>query len=120
MHPNKFFKEVDCRISISLGEVFDQRLKEKLEREHPLNFLESRIIVPLYSIKMEYETIHNHFKSGEKFMIMEQVYDENGEHIIYAEIQAEWRLQQYAEKHNLKNARVISTDPLCDIVLSIG
>ena len=122
MHPSKFFKEVDCRISIELGEVYDNRLKAWLQTIHPLNILHSEIYLPFYRVRIAYDTAKEVHKERDMYVIMSTV-TEDGEHHIYAEIQAEMSLADYRADHphkEMRNLEMLETEHICDLVLRVG
>ena len=68
MHPNKFFNEVNLRTGIDTFEIFDGDLKQKLSELHPLNFIKTKITLPIYQIKICYFTDSGNYKKANKYI----------------------------------------------------
>lgn len=115
MHPNKFFKEVDLRTGIDTFEIFDGDLKKKLSELHPLNFIKSKITLPVYQISMSYFTDNGNYKEADKYMIMNNPLEDE-----YSDFWADMFAKDYAEKYNLKDLNILDMKHICDAVLPIG
>lgn len=118
MHPSKFFKEVSCRTDIDIIEIFDNDLKIKLQNIHPLNFIKTKITLPVYMIEMEYDTENNNHKSVSRYMIMDSPFDEE-----YADYWADMYCRDYNNEHpdrKMKNLEITNIEHICDAVLPIG
>ena len=50
MHPSKFFKETSLRTGIDTFEIFDKDLRQKLMQIHPLNFIKTKVTLPVYKV----------------------------------------------------------------------
>lgn len=115
MHPNKFFKEVSLRIDIDTVEIFDKGLKDKLSELHPLNFIKTKITLPVYQITMSYFTDNGNYKKTDKYMVM----DNPGEN-EFSDMWSDMFTRDYAEKYHLKDLHILDIKHICDAVLPIG
>lgn len=123
MHPSRLIKDSDCMISQDMGGIFDNKLKEKIMNVHPLNFIKSKVILPLFRVSIEYDTIHENHRESEKYMIMNKPMDEEGNGFLDVDFQAEIFLADYNKEHPkepLRNLVINSIDYICDLVLPIG
>lgn len=123
MHPSKMIRESDCRVSIDLGNIFDNRLKEKLMNIHPKNFIKSNIVLPLYEISVEYDTVNNNHRVGKRYMIANTPVDDEGDQMCFMDFEAEHLLEQFNEEHPEKqmiNLKVEDVECLCELVLQIA
>ena len=119
MHPSKFFKETNLRTGIDTFEIFDEDLKQKLMQIHPLNFIKTKVTLPVYKVLVSYETHKGNLKEIEKYMVMDSPVDEQeGEY--YNEVWAEMLTQDYGQEHSMKNIKVLNVEHICDAVLPIG
>lgn len=117
MHPNRFFKEVDCRTGIDVFEIFDKDLKHKLSELHPMNFIKTKITLPVYKVTVSYLTDNNNYKKLDKYMITDSPIDEEDS---YEDMWADMFSKDYSENHHLKNLQVLDISHICDAVLPIG
>ena len=115
MHPNKFFKEVSLRTDIDTVEIFDKGLKDKLSELHPLNFIKTKITLPVYQITMSYFTDNGNYKKTDKYMVM----DNPGEN-EFSDMWSDMFARDYAEKYHLKDLQILDMKHICDAVLPIG
>lgn len=115
MHPNKFFNEVNLRTGIDTFEIFDGDLKQKLSELHPLNFIKTKITLPIYQIKICYFTDSGNYKKANKYMVMDNSFEEE-----YCDSWSEMFLKDYSEKYNLKDLEILEIIHICDAVLPIG
>ena len=115
MHPNKFFKEVSLRTDIDTVEIFDKGLKDKLSELHPLNFIKTKITLPVYQITMSYFTDNGNYKKTDKYMVMDNP-DENE----FSDMWSDMFTRDYAEKYHLKDLQILDIKHICDAVLPIG
>lgn len=123
MHPSKIISESDCRVSIELGNIFDNRLKEKLMNLHPKNFIKSNIVLPLYEISIEYDTVNNNHRVGKRYMIANTPIDDKGDQICFMDFETEYLLEQFNEEHPEKqmiNLKVENVECICELVLQIA
>lgn len=117
MHPSKFFKETNLRTSIDTFEIFDSELKEKLQNLHPMNFIKTKVTLPVYRVLVSYETDNGNYKKSEKYMVMDNPVDESES---YEEFWADMLAKDYADSHGLKNVDILEVLHICDAVLPIG
>lgn len=117
MHPSKFFKEVSLRTGIDTFEVFDDDLKQTLMQIHPMNFIKTKITLPVYKVIMSYDTNKGNRKETKKFMIMDSSIDEDN---TYEDIWSDMFGHDYAEEHGLSNLQILEVSHICDAVLPIG
>ena len=115
MHPNKFFSEVNLRTGIDTFEIFDEDLKRKLSELHPLNFIKTKITLPVYQITMSYFTDNGNYRKTDKYMVM----NDPGEN-EFSDIWSDMFAKDYAEKYNLKDLEILDMKHICDAVLPIG
>lgn len=118
MHPSRFFKEVFCRTGLDVFEIFDDDLNKKLQSVHPLNFIKTKINLPVYEIKMEYDTDNDNHKSVSRYMVMDSPFDEE-----YADCWADMYCRDYNCAHpdrKMKNLEITKVERVCDAVLPIG
>lgn len=117
MHPSKFFEEVHLRTGIDTFEIYDAELKEKLSQVHPLNFIKTKIVLPVYKVTIQYMTSNEKLKQAEKYMILDgaQTSQDDDE-----DFWADMYIRDYAKEHELNQAEVISVEKICDAVLPIG
>lgn len=123
MHPSKFLKEADCRVSIELGGIYDSRLKEQLMTIHPMNILQSEIILPFYEISIEYDTANHNHRSGKRYMISNTPIDVEEDQLCFMDFEAEYYLQLNNEarpENPMRNLEVISVECICELVLRIA
>lgn len=117
MHPNKFFKEVNCRTGIDVFELFDTDMKEKLMSIHPLNFIKTKITLPVMEVTVEYDTDKNNHKTVNRYMVMDNSYEEE-----YADFWADMFVRDFvsnSDKH-IFNCNITKITHICDAVLPIG
>lgn len=115
MHPNKFFDEVNCKIGLDTFEIFDNDLQRELSNLHPLNFIKTKITLPVYKIDMTYYTNKGNYKNVNKYMIMDSSFDDE-----YCDMWAEMFAEDYAKEHNLHDVKIGEVTKICDAVLPIG
>ena len=117
MHPNKFFKEVNLRTGIDTFEIFDGGLKNKLSELHPMNFIKTKVTLPVYRVWLSYETDKGNYKESEKYMVMDNPVDEEE---CYEDFWADMLSRDYCDEHGMKNVCVLEIQHICDAVLPIG
>ena len=117
MHPNKFFKEVGLRTGIDTFEILDTDLKNKLQELHPMNFIKTKITLPVYRVLLSYETSSGNYKKSEKYMVMDNAPD--GEE-SYEDFWADMLADDYCKKYKMKNVSILEVQHICDAVLPIG
>lgn len=117
MHPNKFFNEVALRTGIDTFEIFDDDLKDRLKNLHPMNFVKTKITLPVYKVLIGYETSNCNYKESEKYMVMDYPSDESES---YDDFWADMLCRDYADIHRLKNVKILEISHVCDAVLPIG
>lgn len=120
MHPSKLFNEVECMVNPG---IYDIGLKQKLANVHPMNFIKTKVTLPLFRVSIEYDTVHGNHRNSEKYMIMNEPIDEDGEQFTNADIQAESILLDYNATHTkdpMDNLEIKNIDYICDLVLPIG
>lgn len=115
MHPNKFFTEANLRTGIDTFEVFDGDLKKKLSELHPLNFIKTKVTLPVYQITMSYFTDNGNYKETDKYMVMDNLADAE-----YSDMWSDMFARDYAEKYRLKDLQILNIEHICDAVLPIG
>lgn len=115
MHPNKFFKETNLRTGIDTFEIFDGDLKQKLSELHPLNFIKTKVTLPVYQITMSYSTENGNYKETDKYMVMDNSCENE-----YSDFWADMFIKDYAEKYHLKDLQILGIKHICDAVLPIG
>ena len=115
MHPNKFFKETNLRTDIDTFEIFDGDLKQKLSELHPLNFIKTKVTLPVYQITMSYLTENGNYKETDKYMVMDNLSEDE-----YSDFWADMFARDYAEKYHLKDLHILDMKHICDAVLPIG
>lgn len=119
MHPNKFFSEVSCRVGVDIFEEFDNDLRDRLKNVHPLNFIKTRVTLPVYKVLIEYDTINGNHRSTEKFMIMDMPMGDE----CLEDIEADMLLRDYNDIHKenpMLNLQILDVVHICDAVLPIG
>lgn len=115
MHPSKFFKEVNLRTGIDTFEIFDEDLKGKLSELHPLNFIKTKITLPVYQITMSYFTDNGNYKKTNKYMVMDNPGEDE-----FSDMWSDMFSRDYAEKYHLKDLKILDMKHICDAVLPIG
>lgn len=118
MHPSKFFDEVYCRTGIDTVEIFDNDLKEMLKNVHPRNFLKTKITLPVFKIKLEYDTDKGNHKVVDRYMVMD-----SKDEVEYSDFWIDMFCRDYNHdnpQHQMKNCQIISVEQICDAVLPIG
>lgn len=116
MHPSKFFKEVNLRTGIDVFEIFDEDLKQKLIQIHPMNFIKTKVTLPVYKVIMSYDTGKGNRKESEKYMVMDgPLGDDMCESIL-----SNMLGQDYMKEHGLTNLNILEVSYVCDAVLPIG
>lgn len=115
MHPSNFFNEVNIRVGIDTFEVFDNELKYKLVNAHPLNFIKSKITMPVYEISMSYFTNNWNYKTATKYMVLDNIIENE-----HSDSWVDMFARDYAEKYKLHNMKVLDMKYICDAVLQIG
>ena len=115
MHPNKFFSAVDCKIGLDTFEIFDSNLKEELSQLHPLNFIKTKITLPVYKVSMSYFTSKNNYKEVNKYMVMDNTFEDE-----YCDMWVEMFASDYAKKYGLRDVKVGEVTKICEAVLPIG
>ena len=119
MHPSKFFKETSLRTGIDTFEILDEELQQKLMQIHALNFIKTKVTLPVYKVLVSYETPKGNLKEIEKYMIMDFPVDEQeGEYCN--KVWAEMLIKDYGQEHSMKNMKVLGVSHICDAVLPIG
>ena len=116
MHPSKFFKETSLRTGIDTFETFDDNLKQKLMQIHPMNFIKTRVTLPVYKVVMSYDTDRGNRKETEKYMVMDSSSSED----ICEDMWADMFGRDYAKEHGLINLNILEVSHICDAVLPIG
>ena len=117
MHPSKFFEEVSCRTDIDVFEMFDDILKDKLKNVHPLNFIKSRIELPVYKVTISFYTKGGEYKEQDKYMVMDSSYDPDED---YADFWADIFIKENFKEKGISNLTILDTVHICDAVLPIG
>lgn len=123
MHPSKIICDADCRVSIEIGDIFDNHLKDKLMNVHPKNFIKSNIVLPLYEISIAYDTVNNNRREGKRYMIVNTPIDEKGDQLGFIDFEAEHLLEQFNTCHPEKqmfNLEIESVECICELVLQIA
>jgi hypothetical protein len=117
LHPSKFFEWCAIRTSIDMFEIFDDNLKQKLMNIQPKNFIKSKIVHPVYEVKVGYETGCGNYKESTKYMIMD-----NPDQDEYSDFWADMFVKDYEREHkeSIKNIEVLNIQHICDAVLRIG
>lgn len=118
MHPNKFFSEVNCRTGIDVFEIFDGELKEQLKNIHPLNFIKTKVTLPVYKVFIEYDTVKGNHKSVERYMVMDNPVDSE----TYEDFEADMLVRDYNDAHPdnpMVNPNIMNILHICDTVLPI-
>lgn len=115
MHPSKFFKEVGCRTGIDTFELFDNDLKDNLINLHPMNFIKTKITLPVYKVELLYETKNGNLKQSDKYMVAD-----NSDEEEFNDMWADMFARDYSKEHHLKNVNVLNISHICDAVLPIG
>jgi hypothetical protein len=118
VHPSKFFEEVHCKTDIDTVEIFDNGIKEKLKNIHPKNFLKSKITMPVFKIRIEYDTDKGNHKAAERYMVMD-----SKDEMEYADFWVDMFCRDYNQEnpqHQMKNCQVVGVERICDAVLPIG
>lgn len=116
MHPSKFFKETSLRTGIDTFEIFDEDLRQKLMQIHPMNFIKTRVTLPVYKVVMSYDTDRGNRKETEKYMVM----DSSSAEDICEDMWADMFGRDYAKEHRLTNLNILEVSHICDAVLPIG
>lgn len=116
MHSSKFFKETSLRTGIDTFETFDDNLKQKLMQIHPMNFIKTRVTLPVYKVVMSYDTDRGNRKETEKYMVMDSSSSED----ICEDMWADMFGRDYAKEHGLINLNILEVSHICDAVLPIG
>lgn len=116
MHPSKFFKEVGLRAGIDTFEIFDDGLKQKLMQIHPMNFIKTRVTLPVYKVVMSYDTDKGNRKKAEKYMVMDSSSAEDVSEDMWADMFG----RDYAKEHGLTDLNILEVSHICDAVLPIG
>lgn len=118
LHPNKFFSTVMINNCNSMP---IQDMRQKLIDTHPLNFLKSQIEIPVYKVKLIYETHKNNLKISEKIFLpnvcsggVKKDTEYNLEFLINKSI------EEYKKDHTLKYVQIIDINHICDVVLQFG
>ena len=118
MHPSKFFQECNIRTGIDFVEIYDDELKQKLKDVHPLNFLKTKITLPVYKINVSYETTNGVYRTSDKYVVMD-----SGDEYEYVDFWTDMFIRDYNQEHPehpMKNCQVNSVEKLGDAVLPIG
>lgn len=118
VHPSKFFAEVDIRTGLDFIEVFDQDLKKKLQLIHPLNFIKTKITLPVYKVNISYETTNGVYRTSDKYAVMDSVDDDE-----YIDFWTDMFIRDYSlrnKNHQIKYCQVNSIEKIGEAVLPIG
>lgn len=118
VHPNSFFKEAFCKTGLDVFEIFDEDLRSKLQSIHPLNFLKSKITLPVYKVILDYDTENDNHKTVERYMVMDSKLEEE-----FADMWADIYCRDYNDNHpnkQMKNLSIMNVEYICDAVLPIG
>ena len=117
MHPSKFFKEVYVKTGLDVVEIFDNDLKHELTELHPMNFIKTKITLPVYKVTVGYYTVNGNYNKSNKYMVMDNPIDDNE---CLDDVWADIYARDYADDHHLKNMQIIDITHICDAVLPIG
>lgn len=118
MHPSKFFQECNIRSGLDIVEIYDDELKAKLANIHPLNFLKTKITLPVYKINVSYETTNGAYRTSDKYTVMDSSDEDE-----YVDFWTDMFIRDYNQEHPnhpMKNCQVNSVEKLGDAVLPIG
>lgn len=124
VHPSKFFDEVGCRICIDVFEQYDPYVKEQLKSVHPLNFLKTRITLPVFKITISYRTIRGNLRNAEKYIVLDNSLLESSDSFNYyveSNVRMECDSYNLAHKKNpMLDYMIEKIEFICDAVLPIG
>lgn len=118
MHPKDFFKECNLRTDMDFVEVFDKSLKEKLQNVHPKNFIKTKIIMPVYKIKIAFYTNSRNYRITEKYAVFDSSSDDE-----YADMWLDMFVTDYNSEnpqHRMNDPKILNVEKICDAVLPIG
>lgn len=121
VHPSKFFHEVDCKIGFDVIEYFDTELKEQLKTIHPMNFIKSKVELPVYKVIVEYDTLSGNHHKSEKYMVLDSCHTESPDE--YSDFWADMACYDYNLEHPnnpMLNMKIMDVLHICDAVLPIG
>lgn len=124
MHPSKFFAEVGCRTSIDVFEQYDLYIKETLKSVHPLNFIKTRVTLPVFKITISYQTIKGNQRSTDKYIVLDNSHLESSDSFnYYVEANVKMECDSYNVTHSknpMLNYMIDKIEFVCDAVLPIG
>ena len=124
MHPSKFFDEVGCRTSIDVFEQYDPYIKETLKNVHPLNFIKTRVTLPVFKITISYQTIKGNQRSTVKYIVLDNSHLESADSFnYYVEANVKMECDSYNLAHSknpMLNYMIDKIEFVCDAVLPIG
>ena len=119
MHPTNFFNEVDC---VSY-EAIQPAIKEELQGIHPLNFICSRISIPVYGVEISYLTSKGNHKTAKKHLMINSDMSDGLDSIdYYIEVMVQRHVETY-KQHPYKPMLDVSIGAItrkCDAVLNVG
>lgn len=118
MHPSKFFNECNLRTGIDTFEIYDKELKDKLSSIHPLNFIKTKITLPVYQIDLSYMTDKGNYKNVIRYAVMDSESDDE-----YVDFWADMFTRDYNNnhpEHQMIDCRINSIMKICEPVLPIG
>lgn len=124
MHPSRFFEETACRTKIDVFEQYDPYIKETLKNIHPLNFIKTRVTLPVFKITIGYKTAKGNWRSTAKYMIMDNSHLESSDSFnYYVEMNVNIECDSYNEAHPknpMLDYMIEKIEFVCDAVLPIG
>lgn len=83
---------------------------------HPMNFIKTRVTLPVYKVVMSYDTDRGNRKETEKYMVM----DSSSAEDICEDMWADMFGSDYTKEHGLTNLNILDVSHICDAVLPIG
>ena len=120
MHPKDLLQNCYLRTQIDSSgiEIFDQSKLEKIKNVHPMNFLKTQIIFPMYAIKVEYRTEKGNYRATTKYAIFDSSSDDE-----YSDMWVDMFVQDYNKdhpQHKMVDCKILDMQKLGDVVLPIG
>ncbi len=124
MHPSKFFEEVGCRTHMDVFEQYDPYVKEQLKNVHPLNFIKTRVTLPVFKITISYRTIKGNLRHTEKYIVLDNSHLESSDSFnFYVESNVQMECDSYNSAHPknpMLDYMIKNIEFVCDAVLPIG
>lgn len=124
MHPSKFFEEVGCRTHMDVFEQYDPYVKEQLKNVHPLNFIKTRVTLPVFKVIISYSTIKGNLRNTEKYIVLDNSHLESADSFNYY-IESNVRME--CDSYNIDHPKnpmldymIKNIEFVCDAVLPIG